>query len=69
MDKKFNEEKEKLEMWQYNTISIDEAKSMAELIHNYSYVYAVAFARKINLKEKFEISRVLDIGGGSGCFR
>jgi len=51
--------------WAEGNISLDQARSIASRMHAHSLVPAISAARNYNFAG---IKRLLDVGGGSGCF-
>lgn len=51
--------------WAAGRISIEQARSVATRMHSHSLVAAIGVARNYDFSR---IARVLDVGGGSGCF-
>jgi 2-polyprenyl-3-methyl-5-hydroxy-6-metoxy-1,4-benzoquinol methylase len=51
--------------WAAGHVSIDQARQIAARMHSHSLPAAIGAARHYDFKD---IQRVLDVGGGSGCF-
>jgi acetylserotonin N-methyltransferase len=51
--------------WAEGNISPEQARSIAERMHSHSLVPAIGAARNYDFRH---IKRILDVGGGSGCF-
>lgn len=54
--------------WSSGQIDPEMAAKFTECMQSQSASAANGFAKRINLKERFGVSRMMDIGGGSGCF-
>ena len=54
-----------VEGWAAGQISMEQAREIAGRMHSHSVPAAVAAARKYDLTG---VQRILDVGGGSGCF-
>ncbi len=55
--------------WDEGKINAEKAAQFTKYMQSSHITAANGLARKINLKEKFGIKSLLDVGAGSGCFR
>jgi SAM-dependent methyltransferase len=54
-----------VEMWESGQMSVETARGIAAFMHSHSLGAATGMARRVDLAGT---SRLLDVGGGSGCF-
>lgn len=54
-----------MEAWKSRELSLEKAREIASLMQSHSLVPAISLANNINYAQ---IGRILDVGGGSGCF-
>jgi acetylserotonin N-methyltransferase len=68
-----NENKSELEWgiisaWENGTVDVKEAAKFSDLMHSISLDAAIYLAKHVKLKEEFNVTSILDVGGGSGCY-
>jgi hypothetical protein len=54
-----------MEAWKSRTLSVEKAREVARLMQAHSIVPAMSLAEKVSYES---VKRLLDVGGGSGCF-
>ena len=55
--------------WDEGQIDPEQASRFTKYMQSSHITAANGLARKINLKERFGVNSLLDVGAGSGCFR
>lgn len=68
MDKNEGLELEVVDCWIRGDIDPKNAAKFSELMESISLSAAIYLAKTVNLKEKYNISSLLDVAGGSGCY-
>jgi acetylserotonin N-methyltransferase len=54
-----------IDAWESGQVQIDQARMIAAFMHSHSVPAALGMARNVDFSG---VSRLLDVGGGSGCF-
>lgn len=54
-----------MEAWKSGELSVEKAREVARLMHAHSIVPAISLAMNVSYQN---VARLLDVGGGSGCF-
>jgi hypothetical protein len=58
-----------MKAWEKGKIDSTMATNFTKLMRSLSTNPSIIFSRMINLKETFGIDSILDVAGGSGCYR
>jgi hypothetical protein len=58
-----------LDSWEVGKIDLDMAKNFTNFMHGFVGNAPLVLSKLVNFKETFGIQSIIDIAGGSGCYR
>lgn len=57
-----------MDAWESGEVSLEQAREFCARMHAHSLLAASYLSFAVDFKSRFQVSSVLDVGGGSGCF-
>jgi hypothetical protein len=58
-----------LDSWEEGKVDLEKTKIITDFNYGFIGNAPLVLSKLVNLKETFGIQSILDIGGGSGCYR